>query len=100
MENIDIAICPTISVLPMRVNFDKKESLLASIQEKISEMVDYEGVPLSRVQEWVRPGESLCEVLFSVSVRHNSTSSLWSPLNEEPPPADVCLRLVFLCCLI
>ncbi|KAJ3550989.1 hypothetical protein NMY22_g88 [Coprinellus aureogranulatus] len=88
VESIESAVCPTISLLPFRVNFQRDGPSLAHVQEAISAMIDHENVPLSQIQSWVRPGETLFDVVFSVSVHHNLRSNLWVPLNEDPPNAD------------
>ena len=81
----------------MRVTFDQDAALLSSIQAKIAEMVEHENIPLSQIQNWVQPGETMFDALFSVSVYHQATSSLWTPLNEEPPHADVSIRHITVC---
>ena len=89
VEHIDSAIYPTISLLPMRINFKQNATILQSVQEKICQMVDYENIPLPQIQAWVSPGETMFEVLFSASVRHHAKSAVWTPLTEDAPPADV-----------
>lgn len=89
MDHIESAICPTISLLPVRVNFHKEGSSLARVQAGISEMVDFENVSLSQIQNWVQPGETLFDILFSISVRHNPTSNLFTSLDEHFPKPDV-----------
>lgn len=52
-------------------------------------MIEYEHLPLGKVQQWVRPGKSVFDVLFSVSVSNRSESKLWHVIESEPPQADV-----------
>lgn len=52
-------------------------------------MIEYEHLPLGKVQGWVRPGKAIFETLFSVSVNQRSESKLWDIIESEPPQADV-----------
>lgn len=52
-------------------------------------MVQYEHTPLSKVQNWIRPGRPLFDVVFSVSVQDHSTSDLWDVISSELLNADV-----------
>lgn len=92
VPHIDKAICPTISVLPVRVNFSQNgDAVLRTIQRDISEVVEFEHVALGKVQNWIRPGEMVFETMFSVSVKDNMYSKIWEVVESEPPKADVSL---------
>ncbi|TFK29988.1 peptide synthetase [Coprinopsis marcescibilis] len=88
VDNIDFALCPTITVLPMRITLKDNASTLKTIQAGISAMTEHEHVPLGKIQNWVRPGEPLFEVLFSVSVHQSKKSKLWVHRDYQPPAAD------------
>lgn len=77
-----------MSILPLRVNF-KPELGLQDVQNSISSSIEYEHVPLGKVQSWVRPGKPLFEILFSLSVNNSPQSTLWDVIESEPPEADV-----------
>ncbi|KIM49051.1 hypothetical protein M413DRAFT_438219 [Hebeloma cylindrosporum] len=87
VEHIEDALLPLISVVPMRVNFGQQISL-SDIQLSISSTIEYEHVPLGKVQTWIRPGKSLFEILFSISVNESPNSDLWLSVESEPPQAD------------
>ncbi|EAU88504.2 peptide synthetase [Coprinopsis cinerea okayama7 len=93
VDNVDVALCPTITVLPMRVRLGDANSTLVNIQNGISTMTEHEHVPLGKVQNWLRPGEPLFEVLFSVSVQQQEESKIWRPCDYEPPAADYALSV-------
>ncbi|KJA27343.1 hypothetical protein HYPSUDRAFT_63026 [Hypholoma sublateritium FD-334 SS-4] len=88
IDNIDEAICPLVSVVPTRVNFDNLETSLQTIQQGISSIVEFEHLPLGKVQTWVRPGRPLFDILFSLSVDKSSSNDLWNVIESEPPKAD------------
>ncbi|KAF8163357.1 peptide synthetase [Crassisporium funariophilum] len=85
---IDGALCPLVSVVPVRVNFTKPHELLREIQQGISSVVEYEHVPLGKVQSWVRPGQPLFEILFSLSAKPTQKSDLWDVVQSDSPEAD------------
>ncbi|KAF9013880.1 peptide synthetase [Cyathus striatus] len=87
VDNIELAMCPMICIVPMRVNF-KEASVLRNIQEEISQMVEHEHIALSKIQNWIRPGNALFETLFSVSVAEKSSNGLWELVESEPPEPD------------
>lgn len=89
IDNIDEAIFPLVSVVPARVNFDNPEISLQTIQQGISSVVEYEHLPLGKVQTWVRPGRPLFDILFSLSVDESPSNDLWNVIESEPPKADV-----------
>lgn len=78
-----------VSIVPTRVNFGIPENTLHNIQKGVSAMIEVEHVPLGKVQSWVRPGEHLFDILFSVSVRDNTPSDIWDVIESQPPEADV-----------
>ncbi|PPR03610.1 hypothetical protein CVT24_007726 [Panaeolus cyanescens] len=88
VEGIDTAICPLVSVVPMRINLESSSSVLRDIQSKIASVVDFEHVPLGKVQSWLRPGQQLFEVLFSLSIKKDISSTLWDVVESEPPNPD------------
>ncbi|KAJ3517178.1 hypothetical protein NLJ89_g674 [Agrocybe chaxingu] len=88
IENIDGALVPLVSVVPIRVDLRHPEGSLRKIQQSISSTIDYEHVPLGKIQGWVRPGHPLFELLFSVSVDTSSASSIWEVIESEPPEPD------------
>ncbi|CAA7271648.1 unnamed protein product [Cyclocybe aegerita] len=88
IENIDGALVPLVSVVPIRVDLRHTEGSLRKIQQSVSSTIDYEHVPLGKVQSWVRPGHPLFELLFSVSVDASSPSSIWEVIESEPPESD------------
>lgn len=89
VDNVETAMCPMISVLPMRVNFLSPGDVLQIVQSTISSVVELEHVPLGKVQSWVRPGKPLFETLFSVSMKDTTQSAIWDVVESEPPQADV-----------
>jgi hypothetical protein len=78
-----------VSVVPTRVNFGISGNALHQIQHGISAVVEVEHVPLGKVQNWVRPGKSLFDTLFSVSIKAKTTSNIWDVIESEQPEADV-----------
>jgi len=89
LPNIDEALCPLVTTLPMRVNLSKPMTVLQDVQHSIASMVEFEHVPLGKVQSWVRQGHTLFEVLFSVSVDSTQESKLWEIIESKPPEPDV-----------
>lgn len=73
----------------MRVDFGGQQISLQGIQDGISSTIEYEHIPLGKVQGWIRPGMALFEALFSVSVNESPQSKLWDIVESEPPEADV-----------
>jgi hypothetical protein len=93
VENIDVALCPTITVIPMRMHLGDGSFTLKNVQAMISSVAEYEHVPLGKIQSWIRPGAPLFELLFSVSVQQQEDSEIWESCSYEPPAADVSLAL-------
>ncbi len=89
IDDIDEAVLPLVTVVPTRVNFERPEISLQTIQQGISSIVEYEHLPLGKVQTWVRPGRPLFDILFSLSVDESSSNDLWKVIESEPPKADV-----------
>ncbi|KAF9564589.1 peptide synthetase [Agrocybe pediades] len=87
LDHIEDSISPLVSVLPVRVNF-RPELALDDVQSAISQSIEYEHVPLGKLQSWIRPGKPLFEVLFSLSVNETRPSTLWDIIESEPPKAD------------
>ncbi|RDB21442.1 Nonribosomal peptide synthetase 2 [Hypsizygus marmoreus] len=93
VEHIESAMCPMVSVVPTRVNFGASGNVLHTIQNQISAMVEVEHVALGKVQSWVRPGKPLFDLLFSVSVKDSTPSSIWDVIESQPPEADYILAV-------
>ncbi|KAG6898366.1 NRPS [Termitomyces sp. T32_za158] len=91
--NIEYAICPMVSVVPTRVNFNEPGNVLHNVQARASAMMNVEHVPLGKVQNWVRPGRAIFDLLFSVSVKAHHQSDIWSILESQPPEADYALSV-------
>lgn len=89
VDGIDFAQCPLVSVVPARIKLEGSTSILRDVQAKIASLVDFEHVSLGNVQRWLRPGQPLFEVLFSLSVKKVITSNLWDVVESEPPKPDV-----------
>lgn len=75
-------------MLPARVRLDL-EGCLQHIQEDISAAVSFEHLPLSRVQNWIRPGKALFDTLFAVTVEDETEYNVWEILQSEIPRPDV-----------
>ncbi|KAH6918511.1 peptide synthetase [Coprinopsis sp. MPI-PUGE-AT-0042] len=88
VDNIDVALCPTITVIPMRIRLGDGGFTLKDVQAVISSMAEHEHVPLGKIQSWLRPGAPIFEVLFSASVQQHEDSEIWDPCPYEPPAAD------------
>ena len=58
MDGVDGALCPTLSVLPARVDFAKPGGVLQNIQSDISSSVQFESISLGKVQSWINPGDT------------------------------------------
>ncbi|KAH7922105.1 hypothetical protein BV22DRAFT_1037866 [Leucogyrophana mollusca] len=93
VDGIDGALCPTLSVLPARVDFNKSGEVLQNIQRDISASVQFESVSLGKVQSWVNPGDSLFDTLFSVSVKDETQFEAWNVLRSELPRPDFVLSV-------
>ncbi|KAF9464762.1 peptide synthetase [Collybia nuda] len=93
VHNIESAMAPMVSVVPTRVNFGLPGNILHGIQQNISAIVEFEHIPLGKVQNWVRPGQPLFDTLFSVSVKTNNASEIWEVLESEQPEADYMLSV-------
>ncbi|TDL27310.1 hypothetical protein BD410DRAFT_714619 [Rickenella mellea] len=92
LEALNTMISPMLSIIPIRVNL-KKPNVLRKIHEFMADVIPFEHVPLSKVQGWLQPGETLFETLFSVSWQENETSSLWDVISSTQPQADYCLSV-------
>ncbi|KAH9484356.1 NRPS [Psilocybe cubensis] len=88
VDYIEKTVCPLVSILPVRVDFGGKHMLLQAIQDDISSTIEYEHIPLGKIQGWIRPNVALFEALFSVSVNESPQSELWDVIESEPPEAD------------
>ncbi|KAF8654172.1 hypothetical protein AX16_003701 [Volvariella volvacea WC 439] len=88
VEHIDNALLPMIAVLPFRVNFRDSSDALTMIQRDISAMVEHEHTPLGRIQSWIRPGRSIFDLMFSVSIKSKIQTRIWDIVESEPPAAD------------
>ncbi|KAG6336405.1 hypothetical protein ID866_2678 [Astraeus odoratus] len=73
---------PMLTVLPFRVNLSL-EGCLQHIQEDISAAVSFEHLPLSRVQNWIRPGQALFDALFAVTVKEEMEFRAWDILHSD-----------------
>lgn len=82
-------MCPMITVLPCRLNFQNLGGILTRAQEDTSHTVEHEHVALSKINRWVHPDQGLFETLFSVSFQDNSRSSLWDVIGSENPKPEV-----------
>lgn len=91
--NVEYATFPMVSVVPTRVNFNEPGNVLQNVQARASAMIDVEHVPLGKVQNWIRPGRTIFDFLFSVSVKANNKSNIWDVLESQPPEADVSYSL-------
>lgn len=90
LDHVNTSLCPLITVVPLRVCVDAP-NLLQIVQNHISETVEYEHIPLGKVQRWARPGEPLFETIFSVSVKEDQPSHIWNVIESDPPKADYLL---------
>ncbi|KAH0583804.1 hypothetical protein H2248_009404 [Termitomyces sp. 'cryptogamus'] len=88
IANIENAICPMVSIVPRRVNFSEPGNILHNMQSRASAMIEVEHIPLSKVQNWVRPGRAIFDLLFSVSIKADNSSDIWDVLESQPPEAD------------
>ncbi|KAG6874203.1 hypothetical protein C0995_003749 [Termitomyces sp. Mi166 len=93
IANAENAIFPMVSVVPTRVNFNEPGNVLHDIQSRASAMIEVEHVPLGKVQNWVRPGRAVFDVLFSVSIKADDKSDIWDVLESQPPEADYALSI-------
>ncbi|KDR81669.1 hypothetical protein GALMADRAFT_59971 [Galerina marginata CBS 339.88] len=88
VDRIEEAILPLVAILPVRVCFEYPQVSLQTIQEGISSTIEYEHLPLGKMQGWIRPGNPLFDILFSVSVNVLPESNVWDVIESEPPEAD------------
>ena len=86
-EGLNNAQCPLISVLPFRFNFNR--DILHETQSSIARILEFEHIPLNKVQQWVCPGENLIEILFSVTEVVHLTSPLWDVISSVQPETEV-----------
>ncbi|KAF5380902.1 hypothetical protein D9615_004009 [Tricholomella constricta] len=93
VDHVENAIFPMVSVIPTRVNFKSSGDVLQNVQYGASAMVDVEHVPLGKVQNWVRPGKPLFDLLFSVSIKADIVSEVWDVVESQPPEADYALSV-------
>lgn len=82
VDGIESAPYPTLTVLPTRIRLSS-ENCLRRIQEDISAAVAFEHVPLSKVQNWIRPGYSLIDTLFAVTVKDETNFKAWHVLHSD-----------------
>ncbi|KAG6333194.1 hypothetical protein ID866_5898 [Astraeus odoratus] len=73
---------PMLTVLPFRVNLSL-EGCLRRIQDDVSAAVSFEHLPLSRVQNWIQPGQTLFEALFSVTMKEETDCEAWDILYSD-----------------
>ncbi|KAH7913722.1 hypothetical protein BJ138DRAFT_561170 [Hygrophoropsis aurantiaca] len=93
VDGVDGALCPTLSVLPARVDFAKPGGVLQNIQSDISSSVQFESISLGKVQSWINPGDTLFDTLFSVSVKDETHYDAWEVLKSELPRPDFVLSV-------
>ncbi|KAG6851029.1 NRPS [Arthromyces matolae] len=94
VTNVETAICPMVSVVPARIKLNSGEgNVLHTIQKSTSATIEVEHVPLGKVNGWVRPGQAMFDLLFSVSVKSHSTSDLWDVIQSQAPEADYTLAV-------
>ncbi|EGN93241.1 hypothetical protein SERLA73DRAFT_172154 [Serpula lacrymans var. lacrymans S7.3] len=93
VEDVDKLLYPMLTVLPVRINFGKSGDLLQDVQRNISAAVEYEPVSLSKVQNWIRPGESLFETLFSVVFEDEERAEIWDITQSELKQSDYVLSV-------
>ncbi|KAG5645251.1 NRPS protein [Asterophora parasitica] len=93
VDHVENAICPMVSVIPTRVNFNSSGDVLKNVQFGASAMVDVEHVSLGKVQNWIRPGKPLFDLLFSVSIKADIASEIWDVAESQPPEADYALSV-------
>ncbi|KAF9246318.1 hypothetical protein BU15DRAFT_39806 [Melanogaster broomeanus] len=87
VEGIEHAVYPMLTVLPTRVCLDTEGYLLRT-QEDISAAVEFEHLPLSKVQNWLQPGGALFDTLFAVTVKDDTQYDIWNILRSELPEPD------------
>ncbi|OBZ75802.1 Nonribosomal peptide synthetase 2 [Grifola frondosa] len=94
VDDIATTICPTITVVPARINFRGSSNILRTVQEDISRVGGFEHIPLGRIQHWVTEGDkSLFETLFSLSFKEHDESVLWRVLESQNPEPDYILAV-------
>ena len=78
-----------LTVQPLRVQLRKDGSLCSQVQGSLAGMTAFEHIPLNKVQQWIRPGETLFETLFSISIHEEFESNVWKMLDSTQPQPDV-----------
>lgn len=78
-----------ITVVPSRVRLNEPTKVLQTVQQDIARVSEYEHVPLSRIQKWMKNDQSLFDTLFSVSFKEKGESKLWTVLDSQNPEPDV-----------
>ena len=56
-------------------------------------MVKFEHIGLADIQNWIRPGQSMFDTLFSVSVEEPKGLTRWTIVESEPPQPDYLLSV-------
>jgi hypothetical protein len=83
---------PLVNVLPLRIQASEASgAAVRKIQNAINDMQEYEGLPYGRVQNIVRSGGQLFEVIFSVYYEEEIEHRVWELIDSSPDlPPDVC----------
>ncbi|KLO14184.1 AMP-binding-domain-containing protein [Schizopora paradoxa] len=87
-KKYDDAQCPLLTVIPTRVNLNKGVAVLQDLQRETIEALRYSHIPLGHIQQWVRPGQQLFEILFSMAIEETHVPSLWDVVSSTQPAAD------------
>ncbi|KAI0798002.1 hypothetical protein C8Q75DRAFT_862185 [Abortiporus biennis] len=93
VEDMEHMVVPMLSVVPFRINLSNTSEIIRSIQDRMSAAAEFEHVPLSRVQQWVHPGEPLFETIFSLSLSDSERSDLWDLIGSENPLPEYILAV-------
>lgn len=78
-----------MAVVPCRVDLNASDNILQHVQVVIGETVKFEHIGLADIQNWIRPGQSMFDTLFSVSVEEDHGLTRWTIVESEPPQPDV-----------
>jgi ferricrocin synthase len=90
VDGIEQAVCPMVTVSPIRINLGCSQSLLETVQRDITVIIKNEHIPLAKVQQWAQPAHGrLFDLLFSVTTAEPTSTSTWSKVESRPPRADV-----------
>ncbi|KAI0082634.1 hypothetical protein K474DRAFT_1654750 [Panus rudis PR-1116 ss-1] len=93
VEGVENAPYPLLCVTPFRVNFQKSNALLQEVQHDVSTSVNYEHVPLSKIQHWIREGGGLFETLFSMAYKEVRSDALWTMISSQNPEPEYVLAV-------